>query len=50
MFRRFLSGFASCFPFISFSSRDIKFFPEEIYRNDWKVVGSSIRKIIKKEN
>lgn len=47
MFRRFLSGFISCFPFVSMSDKDIRYFPEEIYRNDWKTIGNDIRNIIK---
>lgn len=47
MFRRFLSGFMSCFPFVSMSDKDIRYFPEEIYRNDWKTIGIDIRNIIK---
>ena len=47
MFRRFLSGFISCFPFVSFSDKYIKYFPREVYVNDWKVISSDIRKIIK---
>ena len=48
MLRRFFSGFITCFPFVSLSDKDIKFFPIDSYRNDWKVVGSDIRSIIKK--
>lgn len=47
-FRRFLSGIMTCFPFICLSDKDIRYFPEEIYRNDWKTIGTDIRKIIKK--
>ena len=47
MFRRFLSGFITCFPFVCLSSKNIKYFPEEIYKNDWKIIGSDIRRIIK---
>ncbi len=47
MFRRFLSGLISCFPFVSMSDKDIRYFPEEIYRNDWKTIGNDIRNIIK---
>lgn len=47
MFRRFLSGFISCFPFVSLSEDNIKYFPEDIYRNDWRTIGNDIRKIIK---
>ena len=47
MFRRFLSGFITCFPFICLSDKDIKYFPEDIYRNDWKTVGTDMKNIIK---
>lgn len=50
MFRRFLSGFMSCFPFVCMSDKDIRYFPEEIYRNDWKTIGTDIRNIVKKNN
>ncbi len=49
MFRRFLSGFMTCFPFVCLSDKDIKYFPEEIYRNDWKTVGIDIKNTIKKQ-
>ena len=47
MFKRFLSGFISCFPIVSLSDKYIKYFPEEIYKNDWKNISLSIRKIVK---
>jgi hypothetical protein len=50
MFRRFLSGFITCFPFICFSDENIKFFPTDVYKNDWKVIGDDIRNIINSNN
>jgi len=50
MFKRFLSGFMTCFPFICLSDKDIKYFPEEIYKNDWKSIGNDIRKIVNNNN
>ena len=47
MFRRFLSGLISCTTFVSMLDKDIRYFPEEIYRNDWKTIGNDIRNIIK---
>lgn len=39
-----------CFPFVSLSDKDIKYFPEEIYKNDWKSIGNDIRKVIRDNN
>ena len=47
MFRRFLLGFMSCFPFVSLSSEDARYFPEKIYRNDWKSLEIDIVNIAK---
>jgi len=29
------------------SEKDIKYFPEEIYRNDWKTIGTDMRNAIR---
>ena len=34
------------FPFVCLSDKDIRFFPDDIYKNDWKIIGSDIRKVI----
>lgn len=47
MLKRFFSGFVTFLPFVCLSDKPIRYFPEEIYRNDWKTIGYSLRKIIK---
>lgn len=46
MFARFLSGMFSCFPFSCISHKDIKYFPRDIYKNDWKAVGDDLKNVI----
>lgn len=46
MFRRFLSGFTTVFPFSCLDDRAMKYYPEDIYRNDWRNIGSDLRKAI----
>jgi len=47
MFKRFLSGFITFLPFVCLSDKPIRYFPEELYRNDWKSLGYNLRKILK---
>jgi hypothetical protein len=50
MFRRFLAGFISCFPFVSNASGNVKYFPREIYVNSWRAIGTSLRQSLLKTN
>jgi hypothetical protein len=47
MFKRFLSGFITFLPFVCLSDKPIRYFPKELFRNDWKSLGYNMRKLIK---
>lgn len=47
MFKRFLEGFITVFPFICIDEKLISYFPDEIYRNDWKNVGNIFKLILR---
>lgn len=47
MFYKFLKGFISIFPFYYKYNSDIKYYPEEIYVNDWKIVGNILANTIR---
>jgi len=47
MLKRFFSGFITFFPFICLSDKPIRYFPEEIYKNDWRNIGNALRKILR---
>lgn len=40
MFKQFLNGFISLFPFFYRNNSKIKYYPEYIYVNDWKIIGN----------
>ncbi|MDR2077565.1 MAG: hypothetical protein LBP39_01205 [Rickettsiales bacterium] len=44
MFSKFLEGFASIVPFFYRSNPSIRYYPEDIYVNDWRIVGNLLRK------
>jgi hypothetical protein len=51
MFEKFINGFVTFVPFYYRNNGDVKFYPDDIYVNDWKVVGSIIaQKIVKSIN
>ena len=45
MLKKFLSGFASIFPFFYRNNNDIKHYPDDIFVNDWKVIGNILGNI-----
>lgn len=47
MFSRFLKGISTLFPFFYIENQEMKYFPEDIYVNDWKMIGNNINNIIK---
>ena len=49
MIKRFFSGFVTMFPFISLGKRSIMFFPEEVFKNDWRVIGNDIGRILRQK-
>ena len=42
MFKRFLNGFITVFPFFYKENNDIKHYPDDIFVNDWKIIGNLI--------
>ena len=44
MFKSFLDGFITCIPFISIN----KYYPQSLYRNDWRTIGNDLKKILRK--
>ena len=54
MFKRFLNGIVSVFPFFYRNNYDMKHYPNDIYVNDWKnignILGNIARTTIKEEN
>ena len=49
MFKKFLNGVISVIPFFYKRNVEIKFFPEDIYVNDWKIIGNIMSGIIRKK-
>ena len=49
MFKKFLNGIVSVMPFYYKKNIEIKFFPEDIYVNDWKIIGNIISGILRKQ-
>lgn len=47
MFIRFLNGFISIFPFFYTNNYEIKHYPDDIYVNDWKNIGTLLGNIIR---
>ncbi len=47
MFIRFLEGFITVFPFVSINEKLISYFPHEIYKNDWKIIGNTLKTILR---
>jgi hypothetical protein len=47
MLKRFLSGFISIMPFITRNKKSVNYFPDEIYKNDWKIIGNDLLKILR---
>ena len=48
MLKRFLSGFISIMPFIVKNKKNVNYFPDEIYKNDWKNIGNDLLTVLKK--
>jgi hypothetical protein len=48
MFEKFLNGFITFLPFYYRSNNEVKFYPDDIYVNDWKMIGRVIIQGIKK--
>lgn len=42
MFKRFLNGFITIFPFYYKNNNNIKHYPDDIFVNDWKIIGNLI--------
>ena len=45
MFKRFLNGFISVFPFFYVNNYEIKHYPDDIFINDWKNIGTLLGNI-----
>jgi hypothetical protein len=48
MFDRFLNGFITFIPFFYKNNTEILHYPDDVYVNDWKVIGRMIAEKIKK--
>lgn len=48
MLKRFFEGFITIFPFIYTDEKLIRYFPEDIYKNDWKNIGNDLKTILRK--
>jgi hypothetical protein len=48
MFKKFLEGFVSIVPFFYRNNLGIRCYPEDIYVNDWKIIGNLLRNIARK--
>ena len=42
MFKRFLNGFITVIPFFYKENNDVKYYPDDIFVNDWKIIGNLI--------
>lgn len=49
MLDKFLNGFISLIPFFYKNNTEIKYYPDDIYVNDWKKIGNIMTNIIKKQ-
>lgn len=47
MLKRFLSGFISIMPFLVKNKKGVNYFPDEIYKNDWKSVSNDLLIVLK---
>lgn len=49
MFKKFLNGFVTVFPFFYKNNYEIKHYPDDIYINDWKNIGTLLGNIVRKK-
>ncbi|MDR2760365.1 MAG: hypothetical protein LBB09_00775 [Rickettsiales bacterium] len=42
MLEKFLSGFVTCIPFFYRNNNEAKYYPDDIFVNDWKIIGKII--------
>jgi hypothetical protein len=48
MFEKFLNGFITFIPFYYRNNNDIKCYPDDIFVNDWKIIGRIITQSVRK--
>lgn len=42
MFKKFLNGFITVIPFFYKENNDMKHYPDDVFVNDWKIIGNLI--------
>jgi hypothetical protein len=48
MFKRFLEGFISIVPFFYRNNPKASYYPEDIYVNDWRIIGNLLKNVARK--